>query len=453
MALPRHGASASLGDVTSATPAPVVAHHGELQRRTVRVLAAAQVLSGIGMASTLAVAGLLAKDLTGSESWAGLPSTAVTLGAALFAVPLARLAARRGRRIGLGVGWVVGAIGAAVSLLAAYLGWAWLLPLGMFGIGASIAAGFQSRYAAADLASPRSRARDLSLVIWATTIGSVLGPNLSGPGEAVAQWLSVPDAAGPLVFTLVALAGAALLVGLLLRPDPLLVAQAQAQAEAAAAPEPEPVAVPEQGVGGAPATPAVAAPLPRTSAWSAVRRSPSAIAALAAIVVGHVVMVSVMTMTPVHMEHHGADLQLVGLTISVHIAGMFALSPVFGLLADRWGRVPVLLLGQGLLGLATLVAGTAGHSMAQLTTGLFLLGVGWSAGLVAGSTLLAESVDVEHKPAVQGMSDLWMNLVGAAGAALSGVALSLSGYGMLNAFAAATLVVPVVLAVRARAAA
>lgn len=399
-----------------------------LQRRTVRLLVATQVAGGLGIGSAVSVSGLLALDLSGSQVWAGGGGTAVTLGAALVAVPLARLAARRGRRFSLTLGWSVAAVGALLTVLAAVTGAFWLLLVGLLAFGAGNAANLQSRYAAIDLAPAATRARDLSVVVWSTTVGSVVGPNLNGPGGALARSLGLPELSGPILFSLAGFVVAGSLVWVRMRPDPLLTAAATRALEPA-----------PQGPAG-----------PASSALATVARSPRAVLALAAIVGSQAVMVSVMTMTPVHMNGYGATLTLVGLTISLHIAGMYGLSPVFGWLADRWGRVPVLVLGQGLLLLAAGVAGTAGESSWRLGVGLVLLGLGWSAGLIAGSTLLAESVPDAARPGVQGTSDLLMNLVGAFGAAASGVVLALIGFGGLNAVATVLVLPVLVLAVRVR---
>ncbi len=401
-----------------------------LQRRTVRLLVSTQVAGGLGIGSAVSVSGLLALDLSGSQVWAGGGGTAVTLGAALLAVPLARLAGRRGRRYSLTVGWSLAAVGAAVTVLAAATGQFWLLLVGLLAFGAGNAANLQSRYAAIDLAPQATRARDLSVVVWSTTVGSALGPNLTGPGAAVARVFGLPELAGPILFSLVGFAVAGTLVWVRMRPDPLLTAQVPAA----------------QPVGADLVGEVERAP----SALAVVARHPHAVLALAGIVVSQAVMVSVMTMTPVQMSNHGAALTLVGLTISLHIAGMYGLSPVFGWLADRMGRVQVLLGGQGLLLLAAAVAGTAGFSSWRLGVGLVLLGLGWSAGLIAGSTLLAESVPAASRPSVQGTSDLLMNLVGACGAALSGVVMALIGFGGLTGVAAVLVAPVLVLAVRVR---
>jgi MFS family permease len=402
----------------------------DLQRRTVRLLVATQVAGGLGIGSAVSVSGLLALDLSGSQVWAGGGGTAVTLGAALVAVPLARLAGRRGRRFSLTLGWSVAAVGALLVVLAAVTGAFWLLLVGLLAFGSGNAANLQSRYTAIDLAPVTTRARDLSVVVWSTTVGSVVGPNLTGPGGALARALGLPELAGPILFSLSGFVVAGVLVWVRMRPDPLLTAAATRAASLPARP----------------AGPAV----PASSALSTVARSPRAVLALATIIGSQAVMVSVMTMTPVQMKGHGATLTLVGLTISLHIAGMYGLSPVFGWLADRWGRVPVLLLGQGTLLLAALVAGTAGQSPWRLGLGLVLLGLGWSAGLISGSTLLAESVPDEARPGVQGTSDLLMNLVGAFGAAASGVVMAVLGYGGVNAVAALIVLPVLLLALRAR---
>ncbi|MEU4211295.1 MFS transporter [Streptomyces sp. NPDC026206] len=404
-----------------------------VQRYTVRVLIAAQVVAGIGMGSMLSSGGLLAEHLTGSQSLAGLATTLITLGAALAAVPLAALSRARGRRAGLGAGWLVAAAGALVVLAAARLGWYPPILLGMLLIGAATASNLQSRYAATDLAEPGARAGALSLVVWSATVGSVLGPNLSGPGEGVARVLGLPAPAGTFVFSAVAFVLGWAVVRTGLRPDPLLLAGSAGTAPARGRTDAEADA-------GAGVRRGFAA---RTGAAARqVAASPAALTGLGALVLAHAVMVSVMTMTPVHLAHHGASLSVIGFTISVHIAGMYGLSPLVGRATDRLGRVPVILLGQAVLVAGTLLAGTAGSRQWPVTAGLFLLGLGWSCATVAGSTLLSESVDAAHRPEVEGLSDTLMNLVGAAGGALSGAVLSGYGYGGLNA-AAAVLVAPV----------
>ncbi|MFD6953554.1 MFS transporter [Nocardiopsis sp. TSRI0078] len=398
-----------------------------LQRRTVLTLMLAQVVGGIGMGAMLAVGALIALDLTGSDAWSGAATTMITLGAAVFALPLASLAARHGRRPGLGAGWVLGALGGTVVIAATVLGTFALFLAGMVLVGAGTATNLQARHAAADLASERSRGRDLSIVVWATTIGSVTGPNLIGPSGAVAALFGLPELLGPVLFTTAGFVLGAVLTFALLRPDPLLVATA-ARTRAGAS---------------------FGVRLSVAGALRVIAASPGALLAVVGIVASHTVMVAVMTMTPVHMSHHGAALTVIGLTISLHIAGMYALSPVVGWLTDRLGRVPLLLAGQVVLLAAAAVAGTAGHDETRVTVGLVLLGLGWSFGLVSGTALLAESLSAEVRPRAQGVSDLVMNLGGAAAGALSGVVLSQTGFGGLNLFAALFTVPVFVLAARA----
>jgi len=398
-------------------------------RRAVWILACAQITGGLGIGAGVSVGGLLALDISGSEIWAGGGSTASVLGAALLALPLAAVAARSGRRTSLSLGWGISAVGAAVVVLAAILNSYLVLIVGMLMVGSGAATSLQSRYAATDLALPSKRGRDLSLVVWSTTVGTVLGPNLSEPGRVVAQALNIPSLVGPFVFSAIGMLIAAVLTLVLMRPDPLLLAQEMdlGLARKRAAESFDPSA----------ADPAATA----VSVWSAVWHEPRARLGLSAIVLSHAVMVAVMTMAPVHLRHHEATLTIVGLTISLHIAGMFAFSPIFGWLADRRGRVLTIVVGQVLLAASVLTAGTSGTSEPQLMAGLLLLGLGWSAGLVAGSTLLAESVPSAIRLRTQGTSDLVMNLVGAGGAALSGVLVAGIGFGGLNV-AVGVLILP-----------
>jgi MFS family permease len=332
-------------------------------------------------------------------------------------VPLATLAVRSGRRPALTTGWLVGAAGAGVVVLGAAASSVLLVLLGLLLGGVNTAATLQSRFAATDRAEPHRVGRSLSLVSWATTVGAVLGPNLIGPGTTVARGLGVPDLAGPMVFSLVAFAAAGLLNLALLRPDPLPPARRDG------------VAVP---------VPRIRAALPHVRGETRT--------AVVTIALAHAVMVSVMALTPVHMQDHGAAVEVIGLTISLHIAGMFALSPVMGWLADRWGPARTILAGQLVLVAAVVVAGTSGASELRITVGLVLLGVGWSAAVIAGAALLTASTEPTVRPLVQGLGDLVMNLSGAAGGLLAGLLVAWQGFGTLNAVAG-TLVVPVMLLV------
>ncbi len=393
-----------------------------LQRRVVRVLVAAQILGGIGAGATLSLGALLAAETSGSSAWSGMAATMATLGAAAAAVPLATLAQRRGRRVSLSTGAVVACCGALLAIIAASLSLFPLLLLALVLLGSGSATGLQARFAATDLATEATRGRSLAVVVWSTTIGAVLGPNLFEPGQAVAGVLGIPALSGGFVFTVAAQAAATMVYSLGLRPDPLLTALRRQAAD-----RPVDIPAPEKRRG-----------------LSIIAGNPAARFAVVSIAVSHAAMVSLMAMTPVHLHDHGAGLSVVGLTISLHIAGMYALSPVFGWIADRAGKTRGILSGQVLLLAALLLAWVGSESEMTVTVSLVLLGLGWSACLVSASALLAGAVSVDERASVQGSSDLVMNLAGATGGALAGPALVLLGYAGLGL--AAAVLVAVVLA-------
>nr|WP_281386924.1 MFS transporter [Jiangella mangrovi] len=377
----------------------------------------------MGISAAIAVGAVVVTEVFEREDLSGLVQSTQVLGAALLAMPAASLAVSHGRRIGLGLAYGLGAVGA----LLAVLGTQWqvfpLLLVGTALLGGGTAAGLQARYAATDLAPAGSRGRALSVVVWSTTVGAVAGPNLAGPSGDVAEAIGIEPLAGPFLIGVVVLGLGSLVVLAGLRPDPLLTARRLGGGSAAF--------VRRRGV--------------LRAGWSAISASPPAVLGLLSVVIGHTVMVTVMVMTPVHMTHGGASISIIGFVISVHVAGMYALSPVMGWLVDRVGRVPVILGGVLILLVSVALAGTAheGHSPG-LTAGLFLLGLGWSACMVAGSTLLTDAVGADDRPAVQGASDLLMGLAAAGGGALAGVVVGSYGYGVLNASAAALLAAPAV---------
>ncbi|MCB5183380.1 MFS transporter [Streptomyces antimicrobicus] len=401
-------------------PLPVVApaELPRLRRRTSAVLIASQILGGLGVPVSIALAPVLATEISGTDELSGMASTAAVAGTALLSLPLAALMTRRGRRPGLVLAYLTGAAGAALVVLAAAVRNFPLLLLGMACFGAASLANLQARFAAADLAEPDHRARAISTVVWATTIGAVLGPNLSAPASRSFAGTSIPETAGPFVWAAVIFLLTGALVGVLLRPDPLLTARSLA-----------------------PAGEESHADRSLRAGFAAVAASPRARLALVTIAVAHTTMVSIMVMTPLDLSHHGAGLELIGLVISGHIAGMYAFSPVWGWLADRIGRLSVIGIGASLLLTAALLAGTAGPRHGQTAAGLFLLGLGWSAGLVSGSALLTDSVPQAARAAVQGLSDLMSNTCAGIGGAASGLIVAQAGYGWLNA-AGAMLLVP-----------
>ncbi|MEJ8279069.1 MFS transporter [Pseudonocardia spirodelae] len=382
------------------------------QPRLLAVLAAGQVLGGTAVATSVAASSLVAARLSGSPAVGGAASTAGVLGAAGAAAVVARVAQARGRRPALAGGYLVGLAGALGAVAGAATGSVVLLLVSLLFVGSGTAVGLAARYAATDLAAPARAGRALALVVWATTVGAVAGPNLLAPLEAVAGAAGLPAVAGPYLLCAAAFALAALVSGAGLRPDPLLRARERAGA------------------------PPAAADAPAVRPWAVLRSSPPALLGAAGVVLGHAVMVGLMSMTPVHMDHGGATLSVVGLVISLHIAGMYALSPLFGWLADRAGpgRVlagaAVLLLTAGVC--CALAAPTA---TALLTVGLVLLGLGWSAAVVGGSALLTASVPVADRPRVQGSVDVAMNLAGAAAGVVAGVLVTVASYAVLGGLA------------------
>ncbi|MCY0903711.1 MFS transporter [Arthrobacter sp. H14-L1] len=388
------------------------------QRKVVSVLVGGQIFGGIGMGATLSLGSLLAAELSGSPAWSGMAATMSTLGAAIAAVPLARLAVARGRRLSLSTGALIAGTGAVIAITSVSASVFPLLLLGLMLLGAGSAVNLQARFAATDLALPGTRARDLSIVIWSTTIGAVLGPNLFGPGEAIGASLGLPPLTGAFAFSVGAQLAAALVYLTGLRPDPLLAAMSMRDLSVEAA-------------------------RPR-SGMLILRKNPRARYAVAVVALSHATMVALMSMTPVHLREHGATLIVVGFTISLHIAGMYALSPVFGWLADKAGRLRVVLLGQAMLLASLIIAGVAADTRTGVTVSLILLGLGWSASVVAGSAMVAESVHTQDRPALQGVSDLSMNAAGALGGALAGPVLAAVGYSGLG-FLGTALVAVVVL--------
>lgn len=381
----------------------------QLQRKTIRTLTFGQVLSGFGLGSTLSIGALLAADLSGSEAWSGSAATFSTLGAAFAAIPLARLAYKHGRRVALAIGAAIAISGATLVITAAGIRFFPLLLIALFLMGAGSAVGLQARFAATDLPDQGKAGRDLSLVVWATTLGAVIGPNLFGPGEVIGNALGLPTMTGPFMITITAqlLASSVFFFGL--KPDPLKTAQSLAKA--------------------------ASGPKPKVSLKTAIetlKAYPRAAYAIAAISLGHMVMVAVMSMTPVHMKHDGATLAIVGFVISIHIAGMYAFSPIFGWLADKLGQIQTVLIGQVIYIASLVISATAGHNHDQVTLGLFLLGLGWSATTVSGSALLTSTLPPAQKTNVQGLSDSSMQLSGAFGGAIAGTILAAIAFEGLN---------------------
>lgn len=397
------------------------AHSQSIFRRNQWALSLAQLFSGIGIATGFAVGGILAERLTGRTELAGFAQTASILGAGLLAVPLAQLAERRSRRLALASAYAIALCGAILIVTAILVGIDLVFFIGMGCFGAATAAGLQGRYAATDAAPDHLKGSAMSVVVWATTIGSVIGPNLSGPAADLGRSLGLDPLSGPFVIAMVGFALALLSVLFLRRLTPAIREKSERS--------------PRRG-----------------GTWPAIRRSPSALMGLLTVITGHMIMVATMVMTPLHMDHHGLGLELIGITIGGHILGMYGLSPVFGYLTDRYSAGRVILLGHGLFALS-LVLGTVDalgeSSFIRLSAALFVLGLGWSACLIAGSTLLTKEIDPEHRMSVQGLSDAGMNLGAAALAAASGPLLAFGGFASITLMGFIVLAIAVIASIRA----
>lgn len=383
-----------------------------LQRKTIRTLSAAQIGAGIGTAGTVAAGSLLVASITGSEELAGLAQTFSVLGAAALAIPLARITARGGRRTSLSFGYAAGVLGSFLAILGGINSNVYLMLSGSFLVGSASASGYQARFAAIDLVPEAHRAKQLSYVVWGSTVGAVTGPNLMQPAGNVAEYFGLPRLVGPYLISALTLTFASILIFTFLKPDPYLTAQGEGKRYEAGKKHVK-------------------------EALSHIWHKPIALFAILSIAIGHVAMIAVMVMTPVHMAHVDVSLKIIGLVISVHVIGMYAFSPLVGSISDQLGKVRTIQVGLLILLSSTVVAGTAkADDIFKLGIGLFLLGLGWSFTLIAGSALLSSSVDATLKTSAQGASDLTMNLAGAVGGAIAGVIISSFSYGWLCLFAA-----------------
>ncbi|MGV9870908.1 MFS transporter [Rhodococcus koreensis] len=408
-------------------------------------LITAQLFSGAGIASGYAVGGLLAEQITGRTAMAGFAQMSVILGAGLVAYPLAALAARSGRRRALTLGFGIGTLGALVVLVAVAVQVLPLFILGMMMCGSSTAAGLQARYAAVDVADPAEAGRAMSLVVWATTIGSVLGPNLTGPGARLGEALGMNTLAGPYLISMAAFALAAVAASTLAGGINLSAGRRGGTDNSGSATEI-----------GAPTTADAAdvpAPLGLKAALRYVTAHPVPLFAIVTIITGQMMMTNVMVMTPVHMHHQAFDLGAIGIVVSAHIAGMYALAPLFGWMSDHWGPGTVIASGvivfTATIALGVIDAMASASSMTLLTLALLLLGVGWSMFLLGGSALLTASVPQHARATLQGASDSAMNLGGALMAATAGTVLEVGGFVWINLMATAVLFITLAFSVKA----
>lgn len=380
------------------------------QRRALTVIGISQTLGGAGMAAGITVGALLAQDLLGSTGLAGLPAALYTAGAAFGAVGLGRVSRRFGRGPGLALGNGIAALGSAGVVTGATARWPVLLLAALFVYGAGTVTGLLARYAGADLAPPERRGRAAGTVLFAMTLGAVVGPNLIGPTGDLADTWGLPRLTGPFLLAAVAYMAAALVLVVWLRPDPL---------------------PPTRGSGAAPAG----------------RPAPGVVTGATVMITAQLVMIAVMTMTPVHMADHGHTAQAVGLVIALHVGAMFLPSPLSGLLADRiGGRRVATTAGTVLLGAALLAGLAPPTSVLLLACALVLLGAGWNMALLGGTAMLTDAAPAENRAAVQGLADVGMSVAGATGGMASGLVMGGTGYPVL-AVAAGALALAVLPAV------
>ncbi|WP_067564970.1 MFS transporter [Nocardia acidivorans] len=395
--------------------APVPDAH-PAQRRILIVLVAAQVLSGAGLAAGVTVGALLAQDMLGSTGLAGLPSALGTAGSALAAIAVGRISQARGRRRGLATGYSAGAVGSAGVIAAAVADNIVLLFAALFIYGAGTATTLQARYAGADVAAPAHRARAVSTVLVATTLGGVIGPNLTGLTGDLARALGIPYLTGPFLLAGVAYGSAAAVLAVWLRPDPLLLARTMNDEGGAAG-----TLRPRASAG---------ASSPREADPPGRRRSGVLTGALI-MVVTQLVMVAIMTMTPVHMHDHGHSTAAAGLVIGIHIGAMYLPSPLTGRLVDRYGRLPITAASGVILLAAGIIAAASDDSLIPITVALALLGLGWNFGLITGTAIITDAVPLETRAETQGLVDVSIALAGATGGMASGVVVAVAGFPLL----------------------
>lgn len=381
-----------------------------LRRRTVGVLFAGVALGSGGNLAAGTVTSIVAVELAGDRTLAGVPAAAVVVGAAIGSTLLGAVMGRWGRRPGLTAGYAVGVLGALIAVVGLVSLSFPILLLGCVAAGFGNSSNQLARYAAADMYPAKRRASAIGIVVWGATIGAILGPNLIDPSGDIAVGMGLPRLAGPYLVPAVFVAIAALMSFAFLRPDPRDLADESSV----------------RGVGDAP-----------PAHVGVVLRRPSVALAVLALIAGQAVMVLIMTMTPLHMTDHGHGLMAVGTVISGHVFGMFALAPLSGRLTDRFGALPIIFAGMGLL-LAAAVGSALAPADSQLIllAALFLLGWGWNLGFVAGSSLLTGAVTVAERARVQGVSDALIWSTSAVASIGSGLIVGAWGFatlGMLGA--------------------
>ncbi|MEW5548937.1 MFS transporter [Peribacillus frigoritolerans] len=395
-----------------------------LYKRTLIIISISQIFGGAGLAAGVTVGALLAQQMLGTDAFAGVPSGLFTLGSAGAALVVGRLSQRYGRRTGLTAGFMIGGLGAIGVITAAIINSVFLLFASLLIYGAGTATNLQARYAGTDLANNKQRATAISITMVFTTFGAVAGPNLVNVMGDFALSIGVPSLAGPFILSAAAFILAGLVLFVLLRPDPLVIAR---KIEAS-----------KQGSNR----------IGYSADTEQMVNKRGIIVGAAIMVLTQIVMVAIMTMTPVHMRHHGHDLGEIGLVIGFHIAAMYLPSLVTGVLVDKFGRTAMAIASGATLLLAGLISAIApGDSMILLVIALSLLGLGWNFGLISGTALIVDSTDPSNRAKTQGTVDVLIALSGASGGALSGMIVAGSSYTALSFIGGllSLLLIPVVI--------
>ncbi|MDQ1144370.1 MFS family permease [Bacillus sp. SORGH_AS 510] len=382
----------------------------QLFKRTLMIVVLSQIFGGAGLAAGITVGALLAQDMLGTDSFAGLPAGLFTLGSALAALLVGRLSQRYGRRFGLAAGFLTGGLGAIGVVISALTSNVFLLFVSLFIYGAGTATNLQARYAGTDLANSTQRATAVSIAMVSTTFGAVAGPNMVEVMGRFALAIGVPALAGPFILAATAFILAGLVLLLFLRPDPLLVAQAIAEGK-------------------------------RNEAGTSVVNNPNTksinnrgiMIGATIMVLTQMVMIAIMTMTPVHMRHHGHGLGQVGMVIGIHVAAMYLPSLLTGILVDKIGRTLMAIISAATLLAAGIMGAVApADSMVGLVIALALLGLGWNFGLISGTAIVIDATTHSTRAKTQGTVDVLIALSGASGGALSGMVMAQTSFGTLS---------------------
>ncbi|MRH41644.1 MFS transporter [Aquibacillus halophilus] len=382
-----------------------------LFKRTLLIVSISQIFGGAGLAAGITVGALLAQEMMGTDAYAGLPAALFTLGSAGAALIVGRLSQRYGRRTGLTIGFFVGGLGSLGVVVAAVMNNVFLLFLSLLIYGAGTATNLQTRYAGTDLAKKNQRARAISVAMVSTTFGAFAGPNLVDTMGKFALQIGIPKLAGPFILSGTAFIIAGIVIFLLLRPDPFLLIKAMKAGNLEKNRE-----------------------FDETSAATDLHKNKRGITVGATIMVlTQMVMIAIMTMTPIHMGHHGHGLSAIGLVIGVHIGSMYLPSLITGILVDKFGRnFMAIVSGVTLLVAGVLSAVAPGESLISLVIALALLGIGWNFGLISGTTQIVDSTEPSKRAKTQGTVDVFIALAGASGGAVSGMVVASSSYATLS---------------------